>query len=80
MLLNAVKARLFHGRRKLREILRRSTRLSRRSGRTILAIAGKPVKNVTAYMEAMQKQKRGEEMEITVERKGEKLTLKVTPQ
>lgn len=38
--LGAVKARLFYGRRKLREILRGSTRSSRRSGRTTLAIAG----------------------------------------
>lgn len=38
--LSAVKARVFHGRRKLREILRRSIRLSRRAGRTTLAIGG----------------------------------------
>jgi RNA polymerase sigma-70 factor (ECF subfamily) len=36
--LSAVKARVFHGRRKLREILRRSASSSRRPGRTILAV------------------------------------------
>jgi hypothetical protein len=35
---------------------------------------------MTAYMTVMGKQKRGEPGELTVQRKGEKLTLKVTPQ
>jgi len=38
--LGAVKARLFKGRRKLREILRRSSRSSRGPGRAILAMGG----------------------------------------
>jgi RNA polymerase sigma-70 factor, ECF subfamily len=38
--LSTIKARVFSGRRKLREILRRSNRSPRRSGRTILALAG----------------------------------------
>jgi len=36
----AVKARVFHGRRKLRQILRHSTTLPRRSGRTFLGTSG----------------------------------------
>lgn len=38
--LSTVKARVFHGRKKLREILRRSASRSRRPGRTILAVGG----------------------------------------
>jgi RNA polymerase sigma-70 factor (ECF subfamily) len=38
--LSAVKARVFNGRKKLRQMLRRTDRSARRSGRTILGIAG----------------------------------------
>lgn len=38
--LSAVKARVFNGRKKLRQMLRRPDRLSRRSGRTIPGISG----------------------------------------
>jgi hypothetical protein len=51
-----------------------------KDGDRIVEIAGKPVKNVTAYMNLLAEQKRGEAVEITVLRKGERVTLKVTPQ
>jgi RNA polymerase sigma-70 factor (ECF subfamily) len=38
--LSAIKARVFHGRRELREILRRSAGASRRPGHTILSVGG----------------------------------------
>jgi RNA polymerase sigma-70 factor (ECF subfamily) len=43
---NAVKARVFYGRRKLRQILKRSTRPSRRRRSTIIAIAGNACRKV----------------------------------
>jgi hypothetical protein len=51
-----------------------------KDGDRIMAVAGSPVKNMTAYMDVMMKQKRGQPVEVTVLRKGERLTLKVTPQ
>jgi Zn-dependent M28 family amino/carboxypeptidase len=51
-----------------------------KDGDRILAVAGEPVKNMTAYMTVMGKQKRGQPVEITVQRKGERVTLTVTPQ
>jgi hypothetical protein len=51
-----------------------------KEGDRIVAIAGEPVKNMTAYMAAMGKQKRGQPVEITVIRKGERVTLTITPQ
>jgi RNA polymerase sigma-70 factor (ECF subfamily) len=41
----AVKARVFHGRRKLRQILRHSTTSTRRSGRTFSGITGNRMSN-----------------------------------
>jgi Zn-dependent M28 family amino/carboxypeptidase len=46
----------------------------------IIAVAGEPVKNMTMYMQVMGKRKRNEPVEITIERKGEKVKLTVTPQ
>ena len=46
----------------------------------IVDVAGEPVKNMTAYMQSMGKQKKNQPVEITVERKGGKIKLTVTPQ
>ncbi|HEX4591893.1 MAG TPA: PDZ domain-containing protein [Gemmataceae bacterium] len=46
----------------------------------IVAVAGEPVKNMTMYMQVMGKQKKNQPVEITVDRKGEKVKLTVTPQ
>lgn len=51
-----------------------------KDGDKIIAVAGEPVKNMTVYMTVMGKQKRNHPVEITVERKGEKIKLTVTPQ
>ena len=47
---------------------------------TLLVQSGKPVKNMTSYMAVITTQKRGQPVEVTVVRKGERLTLTVTPQ
>ena len=47
-----------------------------KEGDVILEIAGKPTDNLTAYMGAMAAQKPGTAVDIVVERKGKKLTLK----
>jgi hypothetical protein len=46
-------------------------------GDRILQIGDKPVKNVEGYMAVMAAQKRGETIDITVERKGKTLTIPV---
>jgi S1-C subfamily serine protease len=46
----------------------------------IIEIGGKPVKNIGGYMTAMSAQKAGTATEIVVLRKGQKVTLKVTPE
>jgi hypothetical protein len=46
----------------------------------IVEIGGKPVKNIGGYMTAMSAQKAGTAVEIVVLRKGQKMTLKVTPE
>jgi S1-C subfamily serine protease len=51
-----------------------------KDGDRIVEVAGKPVKNMTAYMTVLGEQKRGEPVGITVLRKGERITLKVIPQ
>jgi hypothetical protein len=50
-----------------------------KKGDIIIAIGGKPVKNVQDYMKVMAGMKRGEELEIAVERDGKSLKLKATP-
>jgi hypothetical protein len=51
-----------------------------KDGDRIVAVAGEPVKNMTMYMTVMGKRKAKEPVEITVDRKGEKVKLTVTPQ
>lgn len=51
-----------------------------KDGDVIVEIGGKPVKNIGTYMTAMQAQKAGTAVDIVVLRKGQKLTLKVTPE
>jgi hypothetical protein len=46
----------------------------------IVEIGGKPVKNIGGYMTAMSTQKAGTPVEVVVLRKGQKVTLKVTPE
>jgi Peptidase family M28/PDZ domain/PA domain len=46
----------------------------------IVEIGGKPVKNIGGYMTAMSAQKAGAATDIVVLRKGQKVTLKVTPE
>ena len=51
-----------------------------KDGDVIVEIGGKPVKNIGGYMTAMSGQKAGTATEIIVMRKGQKVTLKVTPE
>ena len=51
-----------------------------KDGDRIVAVAGEPIKNMTMYMQIMGKQKRKEPVELTVDRKGAKVKLTVTPQ
>jgi len=45
----------------------------------IIGIAGTPIKDIESYMKAMQGQKSGVEIEITVTRNDKKVVVKVTP-
>src|SRR5262249_13278214 len=51
-----------------------------KQGDYIVEIAGKPVKNMTAYMTIMAGQKKGEPLELTVDREGKKIKLTVKPE
>ena len=51
-----------------------------KKGDRIVEIAGKPVKNLEAYMSAMGGHKAGENLEVTVLREKKKITLKVKPE
>jgi hypothetical protein len=51
-----------------------------KDGDVIVEIAGKPVKNIGGYMTAMSTQKAGAAIDVVVVRKGQKITLKVTPE
>jgi hypothetical protein len=51
-----------------------------KDGDVIVEIAGKPVKNMTAYMAVMGLQKKGNPVEIIVERNGQRVKLVVTPE
>lgn len=51
-----------------------------KAGDAIISIGGKPVKNINDYMSAMTGQKAGQELEVTVLRKGKKVPVKVVPQ
>ena len=50
-----------------------------KKGDKITAIAGKPVKNVQDYMAAMSGLKRGEDVEITIDRDGKPMKVKASP-
>lgn len=50
-----------------------------KKGDVIKAIDGKPVKNVQDYMKVMAGMKRGEPVEITLDREGKSLKLKASP-
>jgi hypothetical protein len=51
-----------------------------KAGDRITEMAGKPVKNLEAYMALLQGRKKGDPLEISVLRDGKKVTLTVTPQ
>jgi hypothetical protein len=51
-----------------------------KQGDYIVEIAGKPVKNMTAYMTMMAGQKKGEPLELTVNRDGKKTKITVKPE
>ena len=50
-----------------------------KAGDLIIDIGGKPVKNINGYMTILAGQKAGVEIEVTVMRKKEKVTVKATP-
>ena len=50
-----------------------------KKGDKITAIAGKPVKNVQDYMAAMSGLKRGEDVELTIDRDGKAMKVKASP-
>ncbi len=51
-----------------------------KAGDLIVAVAGRPVNGMNAYMAVIRQQSRGQPLELTVLRKGQKMTLKVVPQ
>jgi S1-C subfamily serine protease len=51
-----------------------------KEGDKIVEIAGRPVTSVQSYMAVMAQLRRGEAVEVRVERDGKKQTFKVTPQ
>jgi len=51
-----------------------------KEGDRIVAIGGQPVKNITSYMAEMRKAEKGKPVEVVYMRKGEKHTVKITPQ
>jgi hypothetical protein len=50
-----------------------------KSGDRIVAINGMPTPNMTSYMAVMRQQKANVELEVTVDREGKQMKLKVTP-
>ncbi len=48
-----------------------------KTGDRIVELAGKPVKNITTYMEAMAVQKKGETIDVTILRDGNRQSIKV---
>jgi hypothetical protein len=50
-----------------------------KEGDLIVAIAGKPIKDMTAYMDAMAREKVGKSFEVSILRNGKPLNLTVTP-
>src|SRR5579864_3296648 len=51
-----------------------------KDGDYIVEIAGKPVKNMTAYMAILGEQKRGEPLELTIDRAGKRQKITVKPE
>ena len=51
-----------------------------KEGDRIVEIAGKPVRDINAYMGLLATQKRGNPVDIAIVREGKKLTIKVTPE
>jgi len=51
-----------------------------KEGDRIVEFAGQPVKNLSAYMEALGKCEPGKTVELFVLRKGEKIAVQVTPE
>ncbi len=54
-----------------------AARAGLKTGDRIVELAGKPVKNITTYMEAMAAQKKGDTIEVIVVREGKKQNIKV---
>ncbi len=50
-----------------------------KEGDRIVAIGGKPVQNLTAYMTLMRQYKKGDTIEVGVNRAGKTITVKATP-
>jgi len=50
-----------------------------KEGDLIVELAGQQVTGMTAYQTIMSRQRLGQEIEVVVERKGQKMKLKVTP-
>jgi hypothetical protein len=50
-----------------------------KGGDRIIAIAGRPITDMSSYMSVMSRQRRGQPVEIEIERDGKKLKVKVTP-
>ncbi|MCS7020944.1 MAG: M28 family peptidase [Gemmataceae bacterium] len=51
-----------------------------KDGDVIIGIAGETIQNISTYMTVMSRQKAGTPIEVTVVRKGQRLTLKVIPE
>jgi hypothetical protein len=51
-----------------------------KAGDLIVAIGDLPVSNIETYMAALSKHKRGQPVQVTVERESKRIELKVTPQ
>ncbi len=54
-----------------------AARAGLKTGDRIVEVAGKPVKNITTYMEAMAAQKKGDAIEVVVVRDGARRSIKV---
>ena len=54
-----------------------AARAGLKTGDRIVELAGKPVKNITTYMEAMAAQKKGDTIEVIVVRDGKRRSIKV---
>jgi hypothetical protein len=57
-----------------------ASRAGLKEGDRIVTFAGKPVQNVEAYMSLLMTCKKGEPVELGIQRGGKKITVKVTPE